>query len=202
MTSPRPHLPAEARREITVEAVLGLAAEQNPSDITTAAIARRMGLTQGAIFRHFPTKEALLEAVMEWVADRLTVRLDAARDEALDPMAALEAMFMAHVAFIAEHPGVPRLLIGELQRAEDTPAKRIARTLLEAYGARIAALLERLRERGGLRAGLHTGDAVVAFIGAVQGLAMQSLIAGDIGRIRAQAPAIFDIYRRGTGACK
>lgn len=200
MTCPRPHLPAETRREITVEAVLGLAAEQNPTDITTAAIARRMGLSQGAIFRHFPSKEALLESVMEWVAARLTARLEQARAAAPDPLAALEAMFTAHVDFIAEHPGVPRLLLGELQRAEDTPAKRIARALLEGYGARIGALLEQLRDRGALRAGLDTGDAVVAFIGAVQGLAMQSLIAGDIGRIRAQAPAVFEIYRRGTGA--
>lgn len=200
MHAHRPHLPADARREITVEAVLELAAEQNPTDITTAAIAKRMGLTQGAIFRHFPTKEALLESVMQWVSTRLTERLDQARAGAPDPLSALEAMFTAHVDFIAEHPGVPRLLLGELQRAEDTPAKRIARSLLEGYGARIAELLERLRTRGALRDGLDTRDAVVAFIGAIQGLAMQSLIAGDIGRIRAQAPAVFEIYRRGTGA--
>ncbi len=200
MTSPRPHLPAEARREITVEAVLGLAAEQNPSDITTAAIARRMGLTQGAIFRHFPTKEALLESVMQWVSTRLTERLDQARAGAPDPLSALKAMFLAHADFIVEHPGVPRLLLGELQRAEDTPAKRIARSLLEGYAARVSELLEDLRTCGALRDGLNTRDAVAAFIGAIQGLAMQSLIAGDISRIRTQAPTVFDIYRRGTGA--
>ena len=53
------HLPADERRAATVEAVVDLAAEQNPSDITTTAIAQRMGLTQGALFRHFPTKEGL-----------------------------------------------------------------------------------------------------------------------------------------------
>ena len=65
------HLPAEERRAATVEAVVELAAEQNPSDITTTAIAQRMGLTQGALFRHFPTKDASLESVMDWVAERL-----------------------------------------------------------------------------------------------------------------------------------
>ena len=40
------HLPADERRAATVEAVVDLAAEQNPSDITTTAIAQRMGLTQ------------------------------------------------------------------------------------------------------------------------------------------------------------
>ena len=56
------HLPAEQRRAIIIEVVIKLAAEQNPSDITTAAIAQGMGLTQGALFRHFPTKESILEA--------------------------------------------------------------------------------------------------------------------------------------------
>ena len=45
------NLPAEERRAVTVGAVVALAAEQNPNDITTAAIAKRMGLTQGALDR-------------------------------------------------------------------------------------------------------------------------------------------------------
>ena len=58
------NLPADERRAVTVEAVIELAAEQNPNDITTAAIAQRMGLTQGALFRHFPNKDAILQAMM------------------------------------------------------------------------------------------------------------------------------------------
>ena len=50
------YLTADERRAATVQAVVDLAAERNPSDITTTAIAQRMGLTQGALFRHFPTK--------------------------------------------------------------------------------------------------------------------------------------------------
>jgi TetR/AcrR family transcriptional regulator len=64
---------AEERRAATVQAVVDLAAEQNPAEITTTAIADRMGLTQGALFRHFPTKDAILEATMTWVGERLLV---------------------------------------------------------------------------------------------------------------------------------
>ncbi len=60
MPSSRPHLPADERRAVTVQAVLDLAATGNPGDITTAAIAKHMKLTQGALFRHFPTKDAPL----------------------------------------------------------------------------------------------------------------------------------------------
>ena len=71
-------LPAEERRAVTVEAVVELAGEQNPSDITTAAIAKHMNLTQGAVFRHFRSKDAIWEAVMNWVAHRLLNRVDKA----------------------------------------------------------------------------------------------------------------------------
>jgi len=95
--------------------VIELAAEQNPSEITTSAIAHRMNLTQGALFRHFPTKDSVWQAVMEWVAERLLALVDKAAQTASTPLAALEAMFMAHVDFVAKHPGVPRMLFGELQ---------------------------------------------------------------------------------------
>lgn len=78
MNTRRKKLPAEERRAVTVEAVVALAAEQNPNAITTAAIAKRMGLTQGALFRHFPNKDAILQAVIEWVAERLLARVDKA----------------------------------------------------------------------------------------------------------------------------
>lgn len=44
------YLPAAERRAATVDSVVALAATTNPSEITTAAIATRMGLSQGALF--------------------------------------------------------------------------------------------------------------------------------------------------------
>src|SRR3546814_2366264 len=96
------HLPADERRAATVEAVVGLAAEQNPSDITTTAIAQRMGLTQGALFRHLPTKDAILQAVMSWVTERLLGRVEKAVEEAASPDDGLAAGFMKHNAFVAD----------------------------------------------------------------------------------------------------
>src|SRR5690554_770149 len=135
-------LSAEERRATTVETVIDLAAERNPSEITTSAIAERMGLTQGALFRHFPTKDAILQAVVSWAAGRLLARVDKAAQGAASPLAALEAVFMAHVDFIADHPGVPRMLFGELQRPADTLPRRMVQALIERYGTRLRRLLE------------------------------------------------------------
>lgn len=194
------NLPAEERRAVTVEAVVTLTASKNPSEITTAAIARQMHLTQGALFRHFPNKEAIWQAVMEWVAERLLARIDHAAQGIESPLAAMQAMFMSHVEFVVEHPGVPRMLFGELQRTESTPTKRMVQTLLQRYGERLHRYIEQGKARGELSVNLDNEAAAMLFIGTIQGLVMQSLLAGDVDRIRHDAPRVFEIYRRGIGS--
>ncbi len=194
------HLPADERRAITVEAVIELAGAQNPSEITTAAIAKHMHLTQGALFRHFPNKDAIWQAVMEWVAERLLSRIDRAAEAFDSPLAAMEAMFMSHVEFVAEHPGVPRMMFGELQRAESTAAKRMARALIQRYGERLHRLIEQGKVRGELLPSLDSEAAAILFIGTIQGLVMQSLLAGDVDKLRRDAPRVFAVYRRGIGS--
>lgn len=179
--------------------MIDLAGSHNPSEITTAAIARHMNLTQGALFRHFPTKDAIWQAVMEWVSERLLARLDQAAQGINSPLDALQAMFMGHVEFVAEHPGVPRMLFGELQRAESTPTKRMALTLIHRYAGRIVRLIEQGKATGEIASQLDTHAASTLFIGTIQGLVMQSMLSGDIQRIRAEAPGVFAIYRRGVG---
>ncbi len=193
-------LPAEERRAATVEAMVDLAAEQNPAEITTTAIAERMGLTQGALFRHFPNKDAILEAAMSWVSERLLARVDKAAQGAESPVAALEAMFMAHIDFVSRHPGVPRMLFGELQRSGKTLAKKMVQTLVRRYRERLHHLLEAGKAQSELDADLDVEAAAVLFIGVIQGLVLQSLLAGKVGQIRRDAPAVFAIYRRGIGA--
>jgi AcrR family transcriptional regulator len=194
------YLPAAQRRMVTVKTVIELAGEQNPSEITTGAIAKHMKLTQGALFRHFPNKDAIWHAVMEWVAERLLARIDHAAQGIESPLAAMEAMFMSHIEFVAEHPGVPRMMFGELQRATLTPAKRMVLTLLQHYGERLHRLIEKGKSSGELTPTLDTEAAATLFIGTIQGLVMQSLLAGDVERIRHDAPRIFAIYRRGIGS--
>lgn len=197
MDHPRKRLSADDRRMNTVESVLELAAEQNPSEITTAAIATRMHLTQGALFRHFPNKDAIWQAVMEWVADRLLTRIERAASAATSPLAALEAMYLAHIGFVIEHPGVPRMLFGELQRADDTAAKRMVQTMIRRYGERLRALIEGGKVSGELHPQLDAAAAATLFIGSIQGLVMQALLLGDSQQMRTSAPKAFAIYRRG-----
>ncbi|MEO7066873.1 MAG: TetR/AcrR family transcriptional regulator [Rhodanobacter sp.] len=200
MDHPSKRLSADDRRTVTVEAVVALAAEQNPSEITTAAIATHMHLTQGALFRHFPNKDAIWEAVMQWVADRLLARVERAASGAASPLAALEAVYLAHISFVVEHPGVPRMIFGELQRADDSAAKRMVQTLIRRYRERLMALIEDGKTHGELDSKLDAGAAATLFIGSIQGLVMQALLLGNSKQMRKNAAAAFAIYRRGIAS--
>jgi AcrR family transcriptional regulator len=191
------HLPAEERRAVIVETVLELAAEGNPAEITTAAIAERMRLTQGALFRHFQSKDAVWSAVMEWVAERLLLLVSRAMKGASTPLAALEAAFTANVRFAAEHPGAPRLLFSELQRTGESVPRDIARALMKRYAERLRLIVEEGKERGEIRNDVSSEAAAHLFIGVVQGLVLQSLLAGDAQAILRLAPEAFAIFRRG-----
>jgi AcrR family transcriptional regulator len=191
------HLPADERRLVTVEAVVALAGTQNPSDITTTAIAKHMNLTQGALFRHFPTKDAIWQAVMEWVAERLLARIDRAAEGVASPLAAMRAMFMSHIDFVVEHPGVPRMIFGELQGAEATAAKRMVQTLIGRYAERLRTRIEQGKALGEIAPEVDTQAAATLFVGTIQGLVMQSMLLGDIQRVRTDAPGVYAIYQRG-----
>lgn len=195
----RKNLTADERKAATVRAVLMLAAEQNPSDITTSAIAQKMGLTQGALFRHFDSKDSIMEAVMSWVADSILNRIETAAQNESSPLAALGAVFTTHIQFVSENPGVPRLLLSELQRPGITKPKEQTKIMLTSYKTKLIQILETAIARKELPPELDIKIAVVMFIGSIQGLVMQALIAGDVSLIRSDAAGVFAIYLRGIG---
>ena len=152
-----------------------------------------MNLTQGALFWHFPNKEAIWQAVMEWVAEHLLNKIDNATQAIESPVMAMEAMFMSHVEFVVEYPGVPRMIFGELQHTEETPAKHMVQSLIQCYGERLQRLIDKVKASGELPSSLDN-EAAILFIGTIQGLVMQLLLIGDVGR---RCPASFcDLYAR------
>lgn len=200
MSGPAKNLPADERRNVTIEAVVELAGTQNPAEITTQAIATHMNLTQGAIFRHFPSKEAIWQGVIGWVADKLLSRIDEAAQGEASALASIEAMFLANIDFVSAHPGAPRLMFGELQRAGETIPKRMVRTILGSYAERLVALLERGKRAGEVDSAIDCAAAASLYFGAVQGLVVRSLISGELAGMKEEAKRVFAIYRRGIAA--
>ena len=196
-----PHKPTtEARQAALVAAALALAAVRSPATVTTADLAQAVGITQGAVFRHFESKEAIWLAVIDVAHLTLLARLHEAAAAQAQPLAALRAVFMAHVDFVVAQPGVPRVIFQELQHPEDTPLKARVRGLMQAYRALITDLLQQAQAARQLAPGTDLPAAVVLFIGSVQGLVMQSLLSGQVNAMTAQAPAVFGLFQHAIAA--
>ncbi len=188
----RTYQSTELRQSATIEAVVQLCAEQDPATLTTARIADEVGgLSQGALFKHFPNKSRLWESVAGWVSEQLTSQVfrEADRHEQADQ--ALEAMFLAHVGgFIARHPGIPpRLMLGELQKPGNGPAKTIVRQTLARYRKKVVGLLQLGIEQGCIAASIDTEAAAVLYLGAIQGgLVVQGMVSGEMATLEQTAP--------------
>jgi len=195
------YLPTERRRQHTVEAVIELAGQQNLHTLTISAIAAHMELSQSALFRYFPNKEAIWEEVMTWVSDKLLHQVDGIIASTPDPLAALETLFLNHLAFAADHPGVPRILFGELQKVGITPAKKKAQLLLDSYSQRLRACIEKGKQLGQVSSAIETASAIALFFGTVQGLILQAMLADNMTGLPGSGQGPFTIYRHGISAC-
>lgn len=196
-----PRLPTETRQAELVAAALALASGCSPPLITTADIAAAVGISQGAVFKHFATKDALWQAAMAWVHTSLLARLEAAEGRATGPLDAMRAMFMAHVDFVTAHPGVPRVLFHELQNSRASPVKQQVQALMGAYQQRLRRLLAAAADQApGLAPGLDLEAAAALFVGMVQGLVMQAMASGQLARMSTQAGPMFTLYLRAIGA--
>ena len=196
-TSTAPRLSGDARRAEIIDVVLRLSAERSPGLITTAEIAKALGLSQGALFKHFQSKETIWLAVADRVATTLLATIEQAAEQATAPLAALRAIFLAHVGFVIEHPGTPRFIFHELQRAVDSPVKLRLRGMLANYRQLLLRLLEAAAQRGELDENINQQAAASLFIGSIQGLVMQSMMVGKQFAMREQAVAVLAILERG-----
>jgi TetR/AcrR family transcriptional regulator len=198
----RTRLTSPERRRDVVAAVVALARDCSPEGITTQAIADLVGVTHGALFRHFPDKRAIWTAVFDWVEEQLGAVVDEAFRGGGAPLAILERVFLAHVRFVSEHPGVPRILFHELQRPADSDFHERVRKTVRGYRKRLGTLLSDAKRAGELSPSLDEEAAAVLFIGTVQGLAVQSTIfrgeAGMNAAARRLFPLLLDGFRGGA----
>lgn len=196
-------LPTEERQADIVAAALRLLQDTSPALVTTGDIAVAVGVTQGAVFKHFTTKDAIWVAAMRWVRQVLLQALTEAAAPAAQaagaraPRDALAAIFKAHVDFVIAHPGVPRLIFHELQQPADSATKQEVRALMQAYRELLQRVLGQAVTQGDAAPGLDTAAAATLFMGSVQGLVMQSMLAGKPGAMRSQAPGVLALVLRG-----
>ncbi|GAB6985305.1 TetR/AcrR family transcriptional regulator [Nocardioides pyridinolyticus] len=131
-------------------------------------VAKRARVGPGTLYRHFPKRENLLDAIMRSWVDRVIETADKALDREGSDRELLVHWFEEYVALISQHKGGPAKLTSALGDP-DSPIRTKCQVLAEANGR----VLDRLREGGALRADVET-ILVCRLIGGVATVADQS----------------------------
>lgn len=187
---------ADKRRDTIVQAALELAAKRGIDRVTTQDMAGAMGLTQGAIFRHFATKDEIWLAVVDWIRNQVGQNLSRIADD--DPLAALEKLFLAQTGFIAQYPAIPRLMFTDLIHTENAAIKQLIQGMVTGFEDRVAGLLRLAKESGAVAPDLDEYSAATLFLGMIQGLAVQAAMFGPKRGIAGQAKKVFPLFLNGV----
>src|SRR3981081_1717660 len=104
----KPRVDAVRNRERVLEAAKAVFSAGGP-DASLEAVARRAGVGIGTLYRHFPTREALFEAVYRREVQQLSELAEQLKSEA-DPVDALRRWLRSNVEFVATKKGMAAAL--------------------------------------------------------------------------------------------
>jgi AcrR family transcriptional regulator len=164
-----PRKTADSRRREIADAALKVISEQGLARFTSKAIAREVGVSDAALFRHFATKEDIVLAAIDRVEEVLFADFPPPGN---DPIERLGLFFRRRIEVIRENPGVASL-IGSEQLAQAAPPEGVARVAGFRQRSRLfvrSCLVEAHRD-GLLAEGVGAEEAVVLVLGALLGLA-------------------------------
>jgi AcrR family transcriptional regulator len=154
----RPRADAVRNRERVLEAAKTVFSAGGP-DASLEAVARRAGVGIGTLYRHFPTREALFEAVYRREVQQLSELADQLKSEAT-PVEALRRWLRSNVEFVATKKGMLAALALTVHSSSELYAHTFER-LTKAVGA----LLDRAVAAGEIRADISPEDLLRALVG-------------------------------------
>lgn len=158
-------------RHALVEEALRLAAEGGPEAVTVREVARRVGVSSGAPFRHFPDRTTLLTAVAEEAMKRFRQEILRALEAAggKGPLDRLRAIGSAYLRWAVRHPTFFEVISS--RRLIDFEGSAALRADNEAVQRLMAGLIEEARLKGEVREGADARVIVVTGRALVYGLA-------------------------------
>ncbi|MBI1309497.1 MAG: TetR family transcriptional regulator [Proteobacteria bacterium] len=145
---------------------------ENPATkITVQRIAQEIHVTDGAIYRHYKSKDEIFEAIAAYMESNLLGPLNAVAKQTDSTPKRLEMVFEQHMAFLEGHPGLARLLLGG-GSTEAAPMAERLKLLNAKVRAQLAQLLKFGEAQGALVAGVTPEQATEVLYGLLVGTAV------------------------------
>lgn len=145
---------------------------ENPATkITVQRIAQEIHVTDGAIYRHYKSKDEIFEAIATYMEANLLGPLNAVAKQTESTPKRLELVFEQHMAFLEGHPGLARLLLGG-GSTEAAPMAERLKLLNAKVRAQLAQLLKFGEAQGVMVSGVSPEQATEMLYGLLAGTAV------------------------------
>ena len=154
----KPRADSVRNRERVLQAAKAVFAAGGP-EASLEAVARQAGVGVGTLYRHFPTRQALFEAVYRHEVEQLVELAEQLRTD-LPPLEALRGWMRANVAFVATKKGMSTALAIAVHAGSDLTAYSMDR-----LGGALETLVRRAVEAGVIRDDIGAEDILRTIVG-------------------------------------
>jgi TetR/AcrR family transcriptional regulator len=131
------------RRQLILEVLVRLLQETQGEHITTAQLAHAVGVSEAALYRHFPSKAKMFEGLLEFIEETLFTRINRILAEESRAEARIQSIFFLVLGFADKNPGMARLLYGDVLVGE---TERLRKRVAQIYERLETQLKQILRE--------------------------------------------------------
>jgi AcrR family transcriptional regulator len=164
---------AEDRKAEIVEAALRLADKVGPDRLSTEAVADAVGVTQAAIFRHFPKKQDLWEAAAARIGEAFQERWTKVERLGASSEEKLRRLIIGQLKLIRSTPAIPAILFSRELHVENDRLRKVFSTLMQHFHGLAVRFIVEGQRKGAFRSDVDPDDAAFLVIGTVQGLVLR-----------------------------
>jgi TetR/AcrR family transcriptional regulator len=141
--------------------------------ITTAALAADVGVSEAALYRHFPSKAKMFEGLIEFIETTLFSRISRIREDEQDAPAQCEQIVTLLLTFCERNPGITRLLTGDALTGETDRLRGRVQQLFDRLETELKQILREAELRQGLRTALPVNLAANLLLATAEGRIIQ-----------------------------
>jgi AcrR family transcriptional regulator len=161
-------LDTEIRQRQIREAALRCVGTSGVRGLSMAALARQVGLSPAAIYRHFRNKDEVLDGVLDMIQEMILAMVRATREEASSAIEALHRLLGRHLQLIRENAAIPRTVFSDELFGGDPARKTRVHRIVSSYLTEVERIVRDGQDRGEIRREIDPETIALLFLGIVQ----------------------------------
>ncbi|KYL35176.1 nucleoid occlusion factor SlmA [Pseudoalteromonas agarivorans] len=137
------------RKEQILQALAQMLETSPGQRITTAKLAAEVGVSEAALYRHFPSKARMFEGLIEFIEDTLLSRINLILENEKESQTRVYNILLLLLTFAEKNPGITRILTGDALQGEQERLRERVQGLFEKLETQFKQVLRERKLREG-----------------------------------------------------